>query len=91
MRYLLDTNVCVMYLNGRSTSARDRLLSVPFGYRMSKVTLSWRSWETWFLLSCPWLSYANAIQEVLGNNVRIICFTRPAFVSKQKLIQLCQV
>jgi tRNA(fMet)-specific endonuclease VapC len=30
MRYLLDTNVCVMYLNGRSTSVRDRLLSVPF-------------------------------------------------------------
>lgn len=29
MRYLLDTNVCVMYLNGRSTSVRDRLLSVP--------------------------------------------------------------
>jgi tRNA(fMet)-specific endonuclease VapC len=27
MRYLLDTNVCVMYLNGRSTSVRDRLLS----------------------------------------------------------------
>jgi tRNA(fMet)-specific endonuclease VapC len=30
MRYLLDTNVCVMYLNGRSTSVRDRWLSVPF-------------------------------------------------------------
>ena len=29
MRYLLDTNVCVMYLNGRSTSVRERLLSVP--------------------------------------------------------------
>jgi tRNA(fMet)-specific endonuclease VapC len=29
MRYLLDTNVCVMYLNGRSTSVRDRLFSVP--------------------------------------------------------------
>jgi tRNA(fMet)-specific endonuclease VapC len=29
MRYLLDTNVCVMYLNGRSTSVRDRLLSTP--------------------------------------------------------------
>jgi tRNA(fMet)-specific endonuclease VapC len=28
MRYLLDTNVCVMYLNGRSISVRDRLLSV---------------------------------------------------------------
>lgn len=27
MRYLLDTNVCVTYLNGRSTSVRDRLLS----------------------------------------------------------------
>lgn len=27
MRYLLDTNVCVMYLNGRSTSVRDRLHS----------------------------------------------------------------
>ena len=27
MRYLLDTNVCVMYLNGRSASVRDRLLS----------------------------------------------------------------
>ncbi|MFE1744259.1 hypothetical protein [Coleofasciculus sp. H7-2] len=29
MRYLLDTNVCVMYLNSRSTSVRDRLLSTP--------------------------------------------------------------
>ncbi|BAU10991.1 virulence-associated protein VapC [Leptolyngbya sp. NIES-3755] len=29
MRYLLDTNVCVMYLNGRSTSIRNRLLSIP--------------------------------------------------------------
>jgi tRNA(fMet)-specific endonuclease VapC len=29
MRYLLDTNVCVMYLNGRSTSVRERLLSTP--------------------------------------------------------------
>lgn len=29
MRYLLDTNVCVMYLNSRSTSVGDRLLSVP--------------------------------------------------------------
>lgn len=29
MRYLLDTNVCVMYLNGRSTAVRDRLLSIP--------------------------------------------------------------
>jgi tRNA(fMet)-specific endonuclease VapC len=28
MRYLLDTNVCVMYLNVRSTLVRDRLLSV---------------------------------------------------------------
>jgi len=28
MRYLLDTNVCVMYLNGRSISVRDRLRSV---------------------------------------------------------------
>ncbi len=27
MRYLLDTNVCVMYLNGRSNLVRDRLLS----------------------------------------------------------------
>jgi tRNA(fMet)-specific endonuclease VapC len=27
MRYLLDTNVCVMYLNGRSISVRDRLRS----------------------------------------------------------------
>ncbi|WP_299410842.1 type II toxin-antitoxin system VapC family toxin [Acaryochloris sp. IP29b_bin.148] len=27
MRYLLDTNVCVVYLNGRSTSVRDRLLA----------------------------------------------------------------
>ena len=25
----MDTNVCVMYLNGRSTSVRDRLLSTP--------------------------------------------------------------
>ena len=29
MRYLLDTNVCVMYLNSCSTLVRDRLLSVP--------------------------------------------------------------
>lgn len=29
MRYLLDTNVCVMYLNGRSDLVRDRLLSTP--------------------------------------------------------------
>jgi tRNA(fMet)-specific endonuclease VapC len=29
MRYLLDANVCVMHLNGRSKSVRDRLLSVP--------------------------------------------------------------
>ncbi|MCY7391407.1 MAG: type II toxin-antitoxin system VapC family toxin [Leptolyngbyaceae cyanobacterium CAN_BIN12] len=27
MRYLLDTNVCVRYLNGRSISVRDRLHS----------------------------------------------------------------
>ena len=27
MRYLLDTNVCVVYLNGRSRSVRDRLLA----------------------------------------------------------------
>ena len=27
MRYLLDTNVCVVYLNGRSSSVRDRLLA----------------------------------------------------------------
>jgi len=29
MRYLLVTNVCVMYLNGRSKSVRDCLLSTP--------------------------------------------------------------
>ena len=29
MRYLLDTNVCVMYLNGRSNAVRDRLISTP--------------------------------------------------------------
>lgn len=29
MRYLLDTNVCVVYLNGRSSSVRDRLLATP--------------------------------------------------------------
>ncbi|MGB3200357.1 MAG: type II toxin-antitoxin system VapC family toxin [Nodosilinea sp.] len=29
MRYLLDTNVCVMFLNGRSALVRDRLLSTP--------------------------------------------------------------
>jgi tRNA(fMet)-specific endonuclease VapC len=28
MRYLLDTNVCVMYLNGRSVLVRDRLRSI---------------------------------------------------------------
>lgn len=27
MRYLLDTNVCVVYLDGRSSSVRDRLLA----------------------------------------------------------------
>lgn len=27
MQYLLDTNVCIMYLNGRSESVRQRLLS----------------------------------------------------------------
>lgn len=29
MRYLLDTNVCVVFLNGRSSSVRDRLLATP--------------------------------------------------------------
>ena len=29
MRYLLDTNVCVVYLNGRSASVRDRILATP--------------------------------------------------------------
>ncbi|MBS3029206.1 MAG: type II toxin-antitoxin system VapC family toxin [Dolichospermum sp. DET50] len=29
MLYLIDTNVCVMYLNGRSTSISDRILSLP--------------------------------------------------------------
>lgn len=29
MRYLLDTNACVMYLNGRSIAVRDRLNSIP--------------------------------------------------------------
>ena len=29
MHYLLDTNVCVVYLNGRSVSVRDRLLATP--------------------------------------------------------------
>ena len=29
MRYLLDTNVCVVYLNGRSLLVRDRLLTIP--------------------------------------------------------------
>jgi len=29
LRYLLDTNVCVVYLNGRSRSVRDRLLATP--------------------------------------------------------------
>jgi tRNA(fMet)-specific endonuclease VapC len=29
MRYLLDTNVCVMYLNGRSALVRSRILSTP--------------------------------------------------------------
>jgi tRNA(fMet)-specific endonuclease VapC len=29
MRYLLDTNVCAMYLNGRSASVRDRILATP--------------------------------------------------------------
>lgn len=29
MPYLLDTNVCAMYMNGRSQSVRDRVLSTP--------------------------------------------------------------
>ncbi len=29
MRYLIDTNVCVVYLNRRSKSVRDRLLATP--------------------------------------------------------------
>lgn len=29
MRYLLDTNVCVMHLNGRSAAVRDCVRSVP--------------------------------------------------------------
>lgn len=29
MRYFLDTNVCVVYLNGRSASVRDCLLATP--------------------------------------------------------------
>ena len=29
MRYLLDTNVCVVFLNGRSIAVRDRLLATP--------------------------------------------------------------
>jgi len=29
MRYLLDTNACVTYLNGRSSVIRDRLISTP--------------------------------------------------------------
>ncbi|MBM0745458.1 type II toxin-antitoxin system VapC family toxin [Phormidium sp. CLA17] len=29
MLYLLDTNVCVMYMNGRSQLVRDRVLSTP--------------------------------------------------------------
>jgi tRNA(fMet)-specific endonuclease VapC len=29
MRYLLDTNVCIVYLNGRSATVRDRLLATP--------------------------------------------------------------
>ncbi|HEY9909692.1 MAG TPA: type II toxin-antitoxin system VapC family toxin [Thermosynechococcaceae cyanobacterium] len=29
MRYLLDTNVCAMYMNGRSQAVRDRVLSTP--------------------------------------------------------------
>ncbi|MFM7888244.1 MAG: PIN domain-containing protein, partial [Pseudanabaena sp.] len=32
MRYLLDTNVCVVYLNGRSKAVRDRLISTPIEY-----------------------------------------------------------
>ena len=28
MRYLLDTNVCVRFLNGRSAAVRDRLLAI---------------------------------------------------------------
>jgi tRNA(fMet)-specific endonuclease VapC len=29
MLYLLDTNVCIMYINGRSERIRDRILATP--------------------------------------------------------------
>jgi len=34
MLYLLDTNVCVMYINGRSELVRDRILSTPMDEMM---------------------------------------------------------
>ena len=34
MRYLLDTNVCIQFLNGRSPVVRNRLLAIPSDSRV---------------------------------------------------------
>ena len=38
MRYLIDTNVCVMYLNGRSTSVNDHILIALSEYNFCRLT-----------------------------------------------------
>jgi predicted nucleic acid-binding protein len=46
MRYLLDTNICVRYLNGRSTLVRDRLRSlIPLVNNLILVTHNTRELE----------------------------------------------
>ena len=46
MRYLLDTNICVTYLNGRSTLVRDRLRSlIPLVNNLILVTHNTREFE----------------------------------------------
>ena len=46
MCYLLDTNICVTYLNGRSTLVRDRLRSlIPLVNNLILVTQNTREFE----------------------------------------------
>ncbi len=46
MRYLLDTNICVTYLNSRSTVVRDRLRSlIPLVNNLILVTHNTRELE----------------------------------------------
>lgn len=50
MRYLLDTNVCVMYLNGRSLLVRQRLRAVDLKVvavcSVVKAELFYRAWRS---------------------------------------------